>query len=222
MVPPVTLASMRRSATLRPRVAALGVAALVAGAALTGCGGDDSRAVDAADSGATTSSTTASPTTSTPGGTATTCSLPGAATTAPSTPSTGTVSLLTAVRTAVHDGCDRIVFEFRDGPPPGYQVEYRPGPFNRGESNEPLEVQGSAYLLVRLDKASGADQSSPTASPTYTGPRALTDLGLHHAVEVVNAEDFEGILTWVIGLDSQRPFTVTTLSSPPRVVVDVS
>jgi hypothetical protein len=39
---------------------------------------------------------------------------------------------------------------------------------------------------------------------------------------VVNSEDFEGVMAWVIGLDAQRPFTVTTLSSPPRVVVDVS
>jgi hypothetical protein len=142
-----------------------------------------------------------------------------AARTAPASTST---SLLTAVQTAVHDGCDRIVFAFRDGAPPGYEVGYKPGPFTKGESEEPLEVQGAAYLVVRLDKASGLDQSSPMGTATYTGPRVLTGLGLTHAAEVVNAEDFEGVMTWVVGLDSQRPFTVTTLNSPPRVVVDVS
>ena len=171
-----------------------------------------------------TTTTAAAPTTGAAGsgGASATCTRSGAATADQATPSTDATSLLTAVRTAVHDGCDRVVFEFRDGAPPGYQVGYKPGPFNKGESNEPLGVQGAAYLVVRLDKASGVDQSSPMAGPTYTGSRALTNLGLDHAVEVVNSEDFEGILTWVIGLDSQRPFTVTTLSSPPRVVVDIS
>ena len=205
----------------RHRIAAFLAPALAAGVLLAACGGGsgDSKAVDAGNATATTDATT---TTAGAGGATTTCSLPGAATTPQATPATDPASLLTAVRTAVHEGCDRIVFEFRDGAPPGYTVEYRPGPFNKGESNEPLEVQGSAYLVVRFDKASGADLSSPTANPTYTGPRSLTNLGLGHAVEVVNSEDFEGILTWVIGLDGQRPFTVSTLTSPPRVVVDVS
>lgn len=206
----------------RHRIAAFLAPALAAGLLLAACGGsDDSKAVDA---GNATTTTTGATTTgnSGAGGAATTCSLPAATTASQSTPATDPASLLTAVRTAVHEGCDRIVFEFRDGAPPGYQVEYRPGPFNKGESDEPLEVQGNAYLVVRFDKASGVDQSSPMASPTYTGSRTLTGLGLGHAVEVVNSEDFEGILTWVIGLDGQRPFTVSTLSSPPRVVIDVS
>jgi hypothetical protein len=155
-------------------------------------------------------------------GGASTCTLAGGGTATQSTPATDPTALLTGVTPSVHEGCDRVVFQFRDGAAPGYDVSYKPGPFNKGESNEPLEVQGAAYLVVRLDKASGVDQSSPMATPTYTGSRAMTNLGLTHAVEVANAEDFEGIMTWVIGLDAQRPFTVTTLSSPPRVVVDVS
>jgi hypothetical protein len=226
MVPPVTLAPMRRSVMPRPgrntSVAGILAATLVV-AVLAGCGGgDDSKAVST-DKGSGTGSTSA-PASTTPAaaGASGTCTLAGASTATQSTPATEPTALLTDVRASVNEGCDRVVFQFRDASPPGYDVSYRPGPFNKGESNEPLDVEGSAYLVVRFDKASGADMTSPTATPTYTGSRAMTNLGLTHAVEVTNAEDFEGIMTWVIGLDAQRPFKVTTLSSPPRVVVDVS
>ena len=221
MVPPVTLASMRRSAVIR-----LGAVVVVVGALSAACGGGgDSNAVDAGNARTTTTSPPASATT-TAGGSGrtaaatTTCHLPAGGPT--STPATTPTSLLTDVRAAVHDGCDRIVFQFRDGAPPGYTVEYKAGPFNKGESNEALEVQGNNYLVVRFDKAAGADLASPNALPTYTGPRSITNTGLGHVVEVVNSEDFEGVLTWVVGLDSQRSFTVSTLSSPPRVVIDLS
>ena len=39
--------------------------------------------------------------------------------------------------------------------------------------------------------------------------------------EVVKAGDFEGVLTWVIGVRTRTPFRVTTLSAPTRVVVDL-
>jgi len=204
----------------RPRVAALAVA-LLAAAVLAACGSDDSKAVRTGPDNATgrgTAATVPAAASGPPGS----CTLTDGGTTDRSAPASTSTSLLTAVQAAVHEGCDRIVFEFRDGTPPGFDVGYKPGPFTRGESDEPLEVQGAAYLVVRMDKASGLDQSSPMATPSYTGPRALTGLGLAHAAEVVNSEDFEGVMTWVVGLDSQRPFTVTTLSSPPRVVVDVS
>jgi hypothetical protein len=222
---------MRRSARLRPRFAAL--AGVVLGAAVLaacGGGGGDSSAVRSG-SGSDTASTAGQGTAATvptgsangsPNGGAGSCSLSDSGTTARTAPASTSTSLLTAVQAAVHDGCDRIVFAFRDGAPPGYDVQYKPGPFTRGESQEPLDVQGAAYLVVRLDKASGLDSSSPMSTASYTGPRVLTGLGLTHAAEVVNAEDFEGVMTWVVGLDSQRPFTVTTLNSPPRVVVDVS
>ncbi len=219
IVPPVTLASMRHSAVVR-----LGAVVVVVGAMATACGGGDNKAVDAGNAKTTTTTgASATPAAAGSGGTAaatTTCQLPAGGPT--SIQATTSTSLLTDVRAAVHDGCDRIVFQFRDGAPPGYTVEYKAGPFNKGESNEALEVQGNNYLVVRFDKAAGADLATPNALPTYTGPRSITNTGLSHVVEVVNSEDFEGVLTWVVGLDSQRSFTVSTLSSPPRVVIDLS
>jgi hypothetical protein len=217
---------MRRSVMPRPG-RSTGVAGFLAAAlvvvVLAGCGGgDDSKAVSTDKASGTGSVPAPASTTPAAGGASATCTLAGAGTAAQSTAATTPTALLTDLKASVNDGCDRVVFQFRDGSAPGYDVSYKPGPFNKGESNEPLEVQGSAYLVVRFDKASGVDMTSPMGTPTYTGSRAMTNLGLAHAVEVTNAEDFEGIMTWVIGLDAQRPFKVTTLSSPPRVVVDVS
>jgi hypothetical protein len=215
---------MRRSVMPRPGRNA-GIAGILAAAlvvvVLAGCGGGDSKAVST-DKASGTSSAPAPASTPAAGTASVTCTLPGAGTAAQSTAATEPTALLTDLKASMNDGCDRVVFQFRDGSAPGYDVSYKPGPFNKGQSNEPLDVQGSAYLVVRFDKASGVDMTSPMGSPTYTGSRAMTNLGLTHAVEVTNAEDFEGIMTWVIGLDAQRPFKVTTLSSPPRVVVDVS
>lgn len=33
--------------------------------------------------------------------------------------------------------------------------------------------------------------------------------------------DFEAVVTWVLGVSSSRPFRVTELSEPTRLVVDV-
>jgi hypothetical protein len=37
----------------------------------------------------------------------------------------------------------------------------------------------------------------------------------------VKSGDFEAAVTWVVGLSEQRPFSVSTRTAPPRVVVDV-
>ena len=40
-------------------------------------------------------------------------------------------------------------------------------------------------------------------------------------VEVRHAGSFEGAVTWIIGLDRKRPFSVDVLAAPSRLVVDV-
>jgi hypothetical protein len=132
------------------------------------------------------------------------------------------VSLLTAVRTGRHSCADRVTFEFRDGAPPAYTVEYQKGPFAMGESGQPLAIQGTAFLVVRFPHASGLDLTSPSASRTYTGPASLVPSGLAHVREVRRLEDFEAVLVWVIGLDATRPFSVNVLTSPPRIYVDIA
>ena len=43
--------------------------------------------------------------------------------------------------------------------------------------------------------------------PTYTERERITATGTNHVTEVVETGDFEAVVTWVIGLDTKRPFT---------------
>jgi hypothetical protein len=132
------------------------------------------------------------------------------------------IAYLTALDADVHDRCDRVVFEFRDPLTPSVSAAYRSGPFTLSPSDQPVTIAGSAFLVLRFDRTSGVDLGAADPRPTYTGPRSLVPTGLQHIRELRNTEDFEAVMQWVIGLDDQRPFTVTYLQSPPSVVVAFS
>jgi hypothetical protein len=119
---------------------------------------------------------------------------------------------LTAVRAARQDSGDRVVFEFSDRVP-GYRVGYASGPVTNTEGKE-VAVAGQARLVVRMEAATGAE--------TYSGPGRVSGAGTTAVTEVARVEDFEGVLSWVIGAKGEAPFRVTTLESPPRVVIDVT
>jgi hypothetical protein len=79
-------------------------------------------------------------------------------------------------------------------------------------SGAPVTVSGSAFVRLRCEPAYGYDFAS--GKPTYTGPKQITASGTQHVRELVQTGDFEGVLTWIIGLDAQRPFAAATASVP--------
>ncbi len=133
--------------------------------------------------------------------------------------------LLTDVRVGVHDCYERVSFELKpqggdaDGPV-GWKAAYEPGPITEDASGKTVPVKGAAYLVVHMN-ASGVDLTRADAPATYTGPASIEAAGATRIQQVRRTGDFEGVLTWVIGLDRQRPFHVTTQDNPARVVVDV-
>jgi hypothetical protein len=197
----------------RPLFAALAIA-LVAVA----CDGGEGNEVKTQ---STTTSTDVTSTTSTTSSTGA-CSLPGSTTDPKTASSAGEVALLTDVRTGSQPCADRVVFDFRGGAAPGFTVEYQPGPFTFGESGAPLTIAGSAFLVVRLEPASGVDLTDAAATPTYDGPPSIVPTGLTHVREIRRVSDFEAQLVWVIGLDAAQPFTVDSLIDPARVYVDIA
>jgi hypothetical protein len=142
------------------------------------------------------------------------------ATTTPTSvpPQTGPKAFLTAVRADAHSGYDRVVFEF-DGPPPGYDAAYLTGPLQNDDTGAPIPVGGSSVLKLKMASAASADVGV-TMRETYTGPKRFKPTGTAAVVELVQVSDFEGSLTWAVGLGREAPFKVQTLSSPSRVVVD--
>jgi hypothetical protein len=179
-----------------------------------GCGSPDDPAVAGRSSTASTAPSTSS--TSAP-----VAQLQGASTAPVSVPMPDVdPARLVAVRIGSHAGYDRVVFEL-DGDLPGYDVGYLDGPVTEDGSGEPIAVDGSAVLSVRLAPASGAIIGVDEVVQTYVGPDRITGDG-EPVTEVVRAGDFEAQSTWAIGVDGMRPFTVSTLEGPTRIIVDVS
>jgi hypothetical protein len=196
------------------------VAAVAAGG-LAGCGSDEPKTTTAATgSPATTSADPASTTAST----APACTFSGA-TEATRGGGDAPTRLLTDVRVGAHGCFERVTFELKpksgeaDGPV-GWKAAYEPGPITEDGSGRPVKVKGAAFLVVTMT-ASGADLSQEAAPATYTGPTSIEAADSTSIQQVRRTGDFEGVLTWVIGLDKKRPFHVSTTENPARVIVDI-
>lgn len=185
--------------------------------AFVGCSGSDDEAASTTTGGTTTATT---PTATT--GTETGDQLTGAST-EPRTgePQIEEIALLERVALARHEGFDRVVFQFRNGLP-GYRVEYVQPPIIEDGSGNRVDVEGDAFVTVRMELASGFDVSVGEGEMVYTGPRRLegSDAGTSTVNEVVRTGDFEAVLAWAVGLDDRVPFRVLVLDSPARLVVD--
>jgi hypothetical protein len=138
-------------------------------------------------------------------------------------PQAQATALLEQVELGRNDGFDRVVFTFRDHVP-GYRVEYQEPPLTEDGSGAVVELEGNSLVVIRMEPASGFDTSVPEGQEVYTGPRRIkgTDRGTEVVAEVVRSGDFEAVLTWGVGLTAPADFRVTTLESPPRLVVDFS
>jgi hypothetical protein len=183
--------------------------------ALTACGGGSSSSNSAS---TTTSSTNASSSSSTASPEATLRPATGGSTTPVSVAPTQPAAHLVAVRTARQETVDRVVFEFADRVP-GYRVSYVKKPV-KGTSGQEVPLSEDFVLEFHMQQASGFNQDA--GRPTYTGPKELKAAGTRAVGEVKQVEDFEAVLTWVAGLKTQAPFRVSALSSPPRLVIDLS
>ena len=126
---------------------------------------------------------------------------------------------LTSV-TELGDTCvDHVAFGFRANSPnpPGYELTYGTPPFADDASGQAVPVAGSAFIVVKVQPAYGSDLT--TGNPTYTGPKRIVPTKANHVKEIVETGDFEGVLTWVIGLDTKRPFSVQATGSPQTELV---
>jgi len=99
---------------------------------------------------------------------------------------------------------------------PGWSARYADGPVTIGESDDPAPIAGEAVLLLRL----GAWMRTMDGAG-YQGPKDITPTNVEAVQQVLLVDDAEGMSTWAIGLDAPRSYRVSTLTDPPRVVVDI-
>ena len=130
-------------------------------------------------------------------------------------PGDGSGAQLVDVRAASQEGFDRVVFEFV-GAQPGASVAYV-SPVTACGSGMPVDVAGGALLQVRMSPAAAHDNAG-----TMTFNLEELNPGLPTILVVVQTCDFEGELTWVVGLTSEVDFVTTTLAGPFRIVIDVA
>lgn len=191
--------------------------ALVLTLASAGCKSGDNPTVEAGgtttvpSTGGSTAPSTAPPTTAAP------------ATPPVSAPEPPERAYLTGVRAAASaGGGSRVVFEF-DPVVPGYVIDYVQRPVTEDGSGQEVRVAGAAVLQVRMTNASAARVDGEKVVRTYTGPKRVAATGAGGVViEAVDVGDFEGQVTWAVGLSQKAPaITVSTLSAPSRLVIDV-
>jgi hypothetical protein len=120
----------------------------------------------------------------------------------------------TTARVAEQIGYDRFVLQF-DSPVPSYTVRRQATPtFPSGASGQTITLSGTSGVLVNVVGATGAN--------TFNGPSDLTHGEYLVLKEARQTQDFEGHLSWGLGLGKPACMRVFTLTDPARLVVDFS
>jgi hypothetical protein len=136
-------------------------------------------------------------------------------TTAPKSASGGTTQAQTsAIATACHRTFDRFVIRLRGGTP-GYGVRYVRRVVSDG-SGAVVPLLGKRRIRVVLH-----DTRAHTPAGAAILPRVLTPR-CSNLRQVKLAGDFEGVVTFGLGLERRTGFRVFRLTRPARVVVDVA
>ena len=131
---------------------------------------------------------------------------------------------LTGVSVEPGVGVDKIVFTFGtstgipSGTDPTGELKPTTPPFSLGGSGADVTVAGHRFIAVTFRGMAIADEQG---NPSYTGPSDIKPMAL--AVrELRLVDDFEGVVTWIVGVDGPGCVAVTRLSSPKRIVVAVT
>ena len=124
------------------------------------------------------------------------------------------VAGVVAARVAPQAGYDRFVLQF-DSAVPTYTVKRQSSPvFPSGASGQTLTLSGTAGALVRVHSATGAN--------TFTGSTDISHGEYPIIKEARQTEDFEGYVSWGLGLGKAACLRTFTLTDPARLVVDFS
>jgi hypothetical protein len=124
-------------------------------------------------------------------------------------------SYLTAVRMGKHGGYDRVVFQFSGGLPA--VTAERVATVYADPRGTPVSLAGKSRLHVVFR---GASANCPRpAHRTWTGPSVLTPR-YPQLLMIRTAGDFEGYLSFGIGLAARGGYHISSLAGPDRVVID--
>jgi hypothetical protein len=109
---------------------------------------------------------------------------------------------------------DRVVIDERFSIS-GYTVRYVTKVY-RDASGKPVKLDGRYYLTVSIP-----DASTSGAAGTPTEVHATLTPNLPEVVQIKKTGDFEGVVSFAIGLRRRNGFRIQRLQSPRRLVIDV-
>ncbi len=225
----------RTSPTARAVTARAVTALSLAVLALAGCSPDDPPSPTPTGPSGTTASTpapsTSSPTspaatgTASPGGSASpsgTAAVPAGfsldAVSSKGFPTPGgDLGAIGGVRVGGHSGYDRVVWEFPGTGRPSLQVKYVDQPIADG-SGDVVDIRGDAYLEVLVSSVGIPKANAPR--PGSASAASLAGTVIAEARPVYGG--FEAVGQTFVGVrEGKRPFRVTVLRNPTRLVVDI-
>lgn len=126
---------------------------------------------------------------------------------------------VTDIRTGRHEGFDRVVYELGGEGMPGWRVGYVDSAVQDGSGNE-IPVAGGAVIQVLID---GSAYPFDSGVEPYAGPNPVLGPSGGSVVEVNGSGVFEGVTQSFIGVaDPDTPFSVSSLTDPTRLVIDVA
>jgi hypothetical protein len=118
-----------------------------------------------------------------------------------------------SIRAAAQTGYDRFVIDLGQSPLQQYEVRTQPtSKFTLDPKGEQVTLSGTRGVLIVLYNASN-HESFPGDRDVRTGLPTIKEARL--------VGDFEGIVSWGLGVNGPGFVRVMTLTGPNRLVVDV-
>lgn len=125
-------------------------------------------------------------------------------------------ALLRGMRTARHEGFDRIVLDFGADDVPTYSISYVDRPVRQCGSGNTVPLAGDAWLALTVQPANAhTDEGAPTVRERERAPR------LPSLLELKMTCDFEAVVEVVAGVASPERYRAFVLETPNRLVVDI-
>lgn len=134
-------------------------------------------------------------------------------------PDPGAVAIwLTSITVSRQGDYDQAIFEFTGTSIPGWAVQSVADAVQNG-TRDILPIPGQSILEVLIFEAPGPF----TAPKTYTGPPVVSNPDSSQIIMVQYATYGKGVTQAFIGLNGVQPaFSVSALTDPTRIVVDVA
>jgi hypothetical protein len=124
-------------------------------------------------------------------------------------------AVLKNVRAARHKNYDRIVFEFQTAKMPGYKIEYVDDARQCGSGNA-VSLAGDAQLEITFTPAQAHDNKGRATVKKREQKFAYKILK-----EAKITCDFEGDVTFALGVSAPNKYQVLELKNPTRLAIDI-